>query len=125
MIGMRQGWNYMIKCERGDVVLVLFPHADLKTYKKRPALIVQDGTIYTGFLDQLIVQITSRDKHGPSRVAIKKDSPDGQKMGILNDSIIMADKIATILPTMIDKKIGNCLCMDKVEIALKNILGLS
>lgn len=28
-------------CNRGDVVLVRFPNSDLKTYKKRPALVVQ------------------------------------------------------------------------------------
>ena len=28
-------------CKRGDVVLVLFPHTDLRTAKLRPVLVVQ------------------------------------------------------------------------------------
>lgn len=31
----------MMRCKRGDVVLVLFPDSNLRTAKRRPALIVQ------------------------------------------------------------------------------------
>ena len=34
---------------------------------------------------------------------VKKDSPDGQAMGILSDSVIVADHLATVLPREIDK----------------------
>jgi len=33
---------------RGDVVLVLFPHSDLRTAKLRPALVVQADNLQTG-----------------------------------------------------------------------------
>lgn len=62
---------------RGDVVLVLFPNSDLRTAKKRPALIIQADHLETG-LDQVIVAILSsrlfRANH-PSRVLIHIDEP--------------------------------------------------
>lgn len=110
---------------RGDVVLVNFPYSDLIRYKQRPALVVQDITVYTGLMDLLIAQITSNtDRKGPSRVSIEKNSIEGKQMGVLADSVIMADKIATISSEMINKKIGSCPCMENVEKALKVILGL-
>ena len=42
---------------RGDVVLVLFPHSDLRTAKTRPAVIVQADHLGTG-LPQAIVAMT-------------------------------------------------------------------
>jgi len=38
----------MIDLKRGDVVLVWFPNSDLKTLKRRPALIVQADDLKTG-----------------------------------------------------------------------------
>jgi hypothetical protein len=38
-------------------------------------------------------------------------------MGILSDSVIVADHLATVLPREIDKVIGRCTCMPEVEAA--------
>ena len=38
----------MIKPRRGDVVLVLFPNSDLRTAKRRPALVVQRNNLDNG-----------------------------------------------------------------------------
>jgi mRNA interferase MazF len=45
-------------------------------------------------------------------------------MGILQDSVIMTDNIATVLPREIEKTIGKCPAMDEDDAALKTILGL-
>jgi len=34
--------------KRGDVVLVLYPNTDLRTAKKRPALVIQSDEVDTG-----------------------------------------------------------------------------
>jgi mRNA interferase MazF len=55
--------------KRGDVVLVLFPHSDLRTAKPRPALIVQADDLETELSQVIVAMITSktfRAKH-PSR----------------------------------------------------------
>ena len=115
----------MTTYKRGDVVLVKFPYSDLVRYKKRPALVVQDETVDTGLSQRVIVQITSNlERTGDTRVRVSKDSTIGRAMGILSDSVIIADHLATILPREIDKVIGRCDCMPNVEKALRRVLGL-
>jgi mRNA interferase MazF len=115
----------MTAYKRGDVILVKFPYSDLVSYKKRPALIIQDETVETGLSQRVVIQITSNlDRTGDTRVLVRKDSPDGQAMGILSDSVIVADHLATVLPREIDKVIGRCPCMSEVETALRRLLGL-
>jgi mRNA interferase MazF len=115
----------MTTYKRGDVVLVKFPYSDLVRYKKRPALVVQDETIETGLNQRVVVQITSNlDRTGDTRVQVSKDSQAGRAMGILSDSVIVADHLATVLPREIDKVIGRCNCMPDVEKALRRVLGL-
>jgi mRNA interferase MazF len=115
----------MTNYKRGDVILVKFPYSDLVRYKKRPALVVQDETVETGLSQRVVVQITSNlERTGDTRVPVRKNSPDGQAMGILSDSVIVADHLATVLPREIDKVIGHCNCMPEVETALKRVLGL-
>ncbi len=111
--------------KRGDVILVKFPKSDLITYKKRPGLVVQDETVKTGLSQRLIIQITSNLKRtGSSRLRVRQRSPEGQQMGLLSDSVIVADNIATVKNKAIDKVIGTCPIMGNVEASLKTILGL-
>jgi len=87
----------MTSYRQGDVILALFPHSDLCTAKKRPALVVQADDLQTG-LDQLIVaMITSnlkREGH-PSRYLIPLDSEAGRESGPLTDSVVITDNLAT------------------------------
>ena len=83
---------------------------------------VQDESVETGLSQRVVVQITSNlDRTGDTRVLVRKDSPDGQAMGILSDSVIVADHLATVLPREIDKVIGRCTCMPEVETALRRV----
>lgn len=111
---------------RGDVVLVRFPHTDLMNYSRRPALVVQDENVHTGFSQKLVAQITSNtSRSGVSRVLVRKDTPAGREMGIRTDSVIVADKIATVVNREIERVIGHCtLSMPDVETALRRILRL-
>jgi mRNA interferase MazF len=45
---MRPGWMHTMPYKRGDVVLVLYPNTDLRTAKKRPALVIQSDEVDTG-----------------------------------------------------------------------------
>lgn len=111
--------------KRGDIILVNYPNSDLVTYKKRPAIIIQNEGISTGLKQRLIALITSNTaRTGASRVKVKKDSPEGKAMGLVTDSVIVADNIATIENKVIDKVIGSCTIMPRVEAALRKILGL-
>ncbi len=113
------------KPKRGDVVLVLFPHSDLRTAKPRPALIVQADDLGTDLPQVIVAMITSktfRAKH-PSRVLVKLESPEGKNSGLLTDSVVMTDNLATITGIAIDRVIGK-LPMKAIDKALKHTLGL-
>lgn len=111
--------------KRGDVVLVLFPNSDLRTAKTRPALIVQAENLETGLPQVIVAMITSkvfRANH-PSRVLIRLSSDEGKQSGLLIDSVVMTDNLATILEIAIDRKIGT-LPMQEIDKALRHTLGL-
>lgn len=110
---------------RGDVILVRFPHSDLITYSRRPALVVQDETVHTGLDQWLVIQITSNlQRVGETRVTVRKSTSAGKAMGLLMDSAIVADNIATVLAREIDRVIGHCTIMREVDVALRKILAL-
>lgn len=115
----------MTSFKRGDVILVRFPYSDLKRYKRRPALVVQDEAVATGSSERLVAQITSNlSRTGATRVLVRWDSPEGRQMGLVTDSVIVADHIATVAPREIDKIIGACPRMREVDGALRTILRL-
>jgi len=94
---------------RGDVVLVTFPNSDMKTYKQRPALIVQSDSLTTNYADRLVACITSNTtKSGESVVPIIKATPEGSLMGVLQDSVIIAHNIACLPSFAIKRKLGSC-----------------
>lgn len=109
---------------RGDVVLVRFPLADLVTYKKRPALVVQDESVPTGFPQRVVAKITSVPRTGPSRVPVAKHSLAGKAMGLLTDSVVVTDHLATIEDREIARTLGRCPQMTSIDTALATTLGL-
>jgi mRNA interferase MazF len=115
----------MTSYKRGDVILVRYPNSDLKTYKKRPALVIQSDRIETGLPQQIVALITSNlSRTGSTRVLVERNSPVGQQMGIQTDSVIMTDNLATVLEREIDQLIGNCPILEQVDLALKTTLDL-
>lgn len=111
--------------KRGDVVLVLFPHSDLRTAKTRPALIVQADDLDTGLPQVIVAMITSpmfRANH-PSRMVVKLNTHQGRDSGLLADSVVMTDNLATITGLAVERVIGE-LPMKAVDKALKHTLGL-
>ena len=111
--------------KRGDVVLVLFPHSDLRTAKTRPALIVQANDLNTGLAQIIVAMITSRTfrANHPSRVTIVLNTPDGVQSGLLADSVVVTDNMATVTDVAIDRVIGK-ISMQRVDQALRHTLGL-
>jgi len=111
--------------ERGDVVLVLFPNSDLRTAKTRPAIVVQANALNTGLPQVVVAMITSRLSRAghPSRVAVQLASPEGRQSGLLSNSVIMTDNLATIALVAIRRVIGS-LPTAEIDKALKHTLGL-
>lgn len=70
--------------------------------------------------------ITSNIKRAghPSRILVEISTPQGQKTGLISDSVIMTDNLATILDTEIDRAIGIWTDMSSVDAALRHTFGL-
>ena len=111
--------------KRGDVVLALYPNSDLSSAKTRPALIVQADDLGTGLPQVVVAMITSRMFRAghSSRVLIRRASPEGQQSGLLTDSLVMTDNLATVTDKAIDRVIGS-ISMTHVDAALRHTLGL-
>jgi mRNA interferase MazF len=116
----------MTGLRRGDVVLVLFPNSDLVTFKQRPALVVQADNLDTGLQQIVIAMITSNParRGHPSRVFIPFNSPQAKVSGLLTDSVIMTDNLATTLDKAITRKLGQLADLKAVDVALRATLGL-
>jgi mRNA interferase MazF len=121
MITMRPSPRF----RRGDVVLVLFPNSDLRTAKTRPALVVQADDLGTGLSQLIVAMITSRSVRAghPSRVMVALGTPVARTAGLLADSVVMTDNLATVSEIAVDRAIG-VLPMADVDAALRHTLGL-
>jgi mRNA interferase MazF len=116
----------MINPRRGDIVLVLFPNSDLKTAKRRPALVLQRDSLRNGLPQTIVAMISSnlaRRGH-PSRVFVGAASAEGRAGGLRLDSVIMTDNIATVLENELDSLLGQLPDMAAIDGALKYTLAL-
>jgi mRNA interferase MazF len=117
----------MINPRRGDVVLVLFPNSDLRTAKRRPALVLQRDNLTSGLQQTIVAMISSnlaRRGH-PSRIFVSATSAEGRAGGLRLDSVIMTDNVATVFETEIDSPLGRLADMAAVDLALKHTLALT
>ena len=68
-----------MNAQRGDVVLVMFPDSNLRTAKRRPALVVQSDQLQAGLPQTIVAMITSNMSRAghPSRQPVSAKSPAG------------------------------------------------
>lgn len=116
----------MTRFRRGDVALVLFPNSDLRMAKKRPVLVVQRDNLGTGLKQYVVAMVSSNMERAdhPSRVSVRVASAEGRKTGLLTDSVIMTDNLATILEDEFDRVIGRYENMRHIDEALCHTLGV-
>jgi mRNA interferase MazF len=115
-----------MNCHRGDVVLVLFPDSNLRTSKRRPALVVQADRLGADQPQTIVAMITSnmaRTGH-PSRVVVRSGSESAKGSGLLMDSVIMTDNLATVHDSEIDRIIGAFTALNEIDAALRTTLAL-
>ncbi len=116
----------MSKIKRGSVVLLPFPNSDLQTAKLRPALIIQADNLNTELKQIILAMISSnlsRANH-KSRILIEAKTEQGKETGLLFDSVVMTDNLATILLARVTRVIGELTEMSQVENALRRTLKL-
>jgi mRNA interferase MazF len=90
--------------------------------------VVQADGLQTGLSQVVMAQITTnlaRAGH-PCRVLVMVSSPAGVSSGLSSDSVIMADNLATILESAIDRVVGVLPDpeMRAMDAALRHTLGI-
>ena len=112
--------------KRGDIVLVLFPNSDLRSAKRRPALVVQADSLNTDLPQTIVAMIASnlpRAGH-PSRVFVSLTAPLQRQTGLISDSVIVTDNLVTVAETEISHALGVRQDMAAVDDALHQTFGL-
>ena len=107
--------------KKGDVVLVPFPFADLKSRKVRPALVVSGKIYHNNEPDLIIAAITGNllANTGPTDYLIS----DWQKVGLFRPSVVKVS-LATIEPSLVRYTIGQISPQDLQEFVERLKLAL-
>ena len=94
---------------RGDVVLVRFPHPSGQRGKKRPAVVVQSDT-YAGRVRTVVVAEVTENlsmRGDPACLFIDVTTPDGRATGLLVDSVISGLVHDTVYTDTIAQLLGS------------------
>ena len=102
----------------GDVVLVGFPHTDLRGVSKRPAIVLYDS----GDQDVLVARVTTQEYETEGDYKIL----DWRASGLLEKSYVRLGKQATIEKHYIIKQLGALEAgeIEKLRSILRNIFSL-
>jgi mRNA interferase MazF len=88
---------------KGKIVVVPFPFTDLSSYKRRPALILHETKydIVVAYISSVVPSVTS-----PEDVIVSQNKPSFVGTGLVSDSVIMLDKLATVEKSLIIRILG-------------------
>jgi mRNA interferase MazF len=107
----------MRKFDLGDIVLLKFPFTNSQTFKKRPALILNDFNDH----DILVCRIISQTYTTSFDVDINNWKESGLKL----PSVIRVHKLATLEKDMVESVLGKIddSLKEKVKIVFSNLVG--
>lgn len=108
----------MTTYEFGDVVLLAFPHTDLATISKRPAVVIYDP----GDQDVLVARVTAQEHVAEADYKLV----EWRKCGLLAESYVRLGKQATVGKQLIVRNLGRLETqdMENLKTILKKILRL-
>jgi mRNA-degrading endonuclease toxin of MazEF toxin-antitoxin module len=113
---------------RGDVILIRFPHPSGVRGKKRPAVVVQADT-YAGTVSTLVVAEVTKNLTmvgDPACLFIDVSKPEGKATGLIRDSVVSCLLLATVDGDTVAKTLGalSPTMKQKLNDCLKAALGL-
>jgi mRNA-degrading endonuclease toxin of MazEF toxin-antitoxin module len=113
---------------RGDVILVRFPHPSGVRGKKRPAVVAQ-ADAYTGAFSTVIVAEVTTNltlASDPACLFIDVSTPEGKATGLLHDSVVSCLLLATVDADKVAQTVGflSPTLKQKLDDCLKAALGL-
>jgi len=113
---------------RGDVILVHFPHPSGLRGKKRPAVVVQSDA-YTGAVSTLVVAEVTKNltmASDPACLFIDTSTPEGRATGLVRDSVVSCLVLVTVYADTVAQVLGTLspAMKQKLDECLKVALGL-
>ena len=99
----------MTSYQKGDLLLVTFPFADVGQSKRRPAMVVAD----TGDSDVLLARVTTQS----SRDVFDVELVEWKAAGLLAPSVVRLHKLATINKSLVGKRLGTLAASDRKNVA--------
>jgi mRNA interferase MazF len=118
-----------MRVRRGDVVLAWYPFAAGQGRKRRPCVVVQNDEDNRKIANTIVAQVTSTmvrlgDK---SHFLIDLSTPEGKLSGLLHDSLVSCNNLATIEQDLVDRVIGSLSggLLRQLDVCLKAALELS
>lgn len=94
---------------RGDVILVRFPHPSGMRGKKRPAVIVQSDA-YAGAVGTLVIAEVTKNlamASDPACLFIDVKTPEGKATGLVRDSVVSCLLLVTVYTDTVAQVLGS------------------
>jgi len=97
-----------VNLQRGNVVLAWFPHASGTGGKLRPCVVIQNDEDNRKIANTVVVFITSTlaRRGDKSHVFVDVATSEGKQTGLMHDSLISCNNLATIEQRLVSKIIG-------------------
>lgn len=118
-----------MKVNRGDVALARVPFASGQGSKSRPCIVVQNDQDNAKLANTVVVWITTNlaRQGDKSHFLVEVSTADGQQTGLLHDSVVSCNNVATIEESLIHKRLGTLspALLARLEGRLKAALELS
>jgi mRNA interferase MazF len=95
--------------KRGDVVLVHYPFSSGTGAKLRPALVVQNDRNNQRLTNVIVAAITSTTHRSgePTQFLIEVTSAAGTQSGLVKDSVVTCENLATVEQNRVSRVIGS------------------
>ena len=93
---------------RGDVIVVRFPHPSGLRGKKRPAVIVQSDA-YAGAVSTLVIAEVTKNltmASDPACLFIDTSTPEGRATGLVRDSVVSCLVLVTVYADTVGQVLG-------------------
>ena len=114
--------------QRGDLLLVNLPFADVAKSKVRPVLLVQNDVANRFSGNLIVIALSSCIPQSllPTQYKVTVGSPLAQQAGLVKDSIVDCGVIYTIAKSRVQRKIGTFSpqAMAEIDARLKISLAL-
>jgi mRNA-degrading endonuclease toxin of MazEF toxin-antitoxin module len=94
---------------RGDVILVRFPHPSGLRGKKRPAVVVQSDA-YLGNIKTVVIAEVTKNlamASDPACLFIDVNTPEGKATGLVRDSVVSCLVLVTVYTDTVAQVLGS------------------